>query len=665
MVYSECKKIGSLLVANRGEIACRIIRTAKRLGIRTIAVFSEADKGSPHVSLADQAIGIGDSESGASYLNVANIIGACRAAKAEGVHPGYGFLSENSAFAANVSKEGLRFIGPAPEVISLMGDKTKTRELASKCSIPLLPALMPNSKLSAKLARDFAKQHGYPVMIKAAGGGGGRGMRVVDNPEKLEELIESARRESAASFANDNLYLEKFVPAARHVEVQMFGDHHGNIIHLFDRDCTLQRNNQKVIEEAPAPLLDPNLRQALYDNSIKLFKAAGYTNAGTAEFLVTPGGEYYFLEVNARLQVEHPVTEAITGLDLVELQIRIEEGFNLNSLSLPSSPQGHALEVRLCAEEPEYSFRPSTGRIDLLSFERPAKYAPSIFRIDSGYQAGNRVTHFYDSLMAKLITHCSARGEAFSAMLSWLNDAKICGPKTNIGLLRSILHIEDVVTVKHTTRTIDSLISQKSSKNQDVKNAALYLLLSAHQNFLTSGASSPAWRIFGSCELKEWFSINGRSELIELHPEGDCWRLSFNDDQTTFSQISYESGVIKAKLDEDFEVRANLFRHHGWQWISSIFGITKIDVLPPPRKLINSSRNSGEEVILSPLPGKVTEVKVQKGQKISEGTILLVLESMKMEHQIKAQHSGVVLELFIKPLTVVENGAPLLKLAYG
>ncbi len=425
-----------ILIANRGEIACRIMATCKEMGIDTVAVYSEADATAAHVLAADRAVNLGAADPAASYLNQTRILDAARATGAEAIHPGYGFLAENAVFAARCADEGVTFIGPLPAAIRDLGDKTVARRLMAASDVPVIPGLQRAETDPRKLA-DEAQRIGYPVLIKAAAGGGGKGMRVVDAPDELAEAAVGAGREAAAAFGDGSIYIEKYLPRARHVEFQIMADTHGHCIHLLERECSIQRRHQKIIEETPSPALTPDLREAMGRAAVRAARAAGYVNAGTVEFLLDPDGRFYFLEVNTRLQVEHPITEMITGIDMVREQIRVAAGRPLAFQQTDIAARGHAIECRIYAEDPDNGFLPAPGPIDYLRTPR----GPGI-RVDAGIYAGGQVPVEYDPILAKLIVQAEGREAAIARMRRALREFVILGVKTPIAYLRDILDHE-------------------------------------------------------------------------------------------------------------------------------------------------------------------------------------------------------------------------------
>jgi len=444
-----------ILIANRGEIAIRIMRACRELGIKTVAVYSEADKNAQHVQFADEAILLGGAAPKESYLNVDALLRAARDSQADAVHPGYGFLSENASFAAAVDSAHLTFIGPSADSIRAMGDKAESKILMKKAGVPTVPGF--EGLESYDEFKKAADEIGYPVLVKAAAGGGGKGMRVVNAESELKEAIELAKREALNAFGDERLLIEKYLAEAHHIEIQVFGDKHGNLVHLFERECSVQRRHQKIIEESPSPLLTPELREQMGQAAVAAAKAVNYYNAGTVEFIYDPKlatlnlQPFYFLEMNTRLQVEHPVTELVTGLDLVHWQIRIANGEKFPFKQSDLHQHGHAIECRIYAEDPSTGFLPSTGK--LLQFIPPQ--GPGI-RVDSGFAAGDEVTHFYDPLLAKLIVHAGNREDAIQRMKNALNDFIIHGVVTNIDYMRAVLETDDFKNGKVSTRWVET-----------------------------------------------------------------------------------------------------------------------------------------------------------------------------------------------------------------
>lgn len=472
----------SCLIANRGEIAVRIIRACRELGVSTVAVYSDVDARSRHVWLADSAVALGDSSPAASYLSIDKLLDAARQSEADSVHPGYGFLSENADFAQAVIDAGLVWIGPPPDAIRKMGVKTTARSIMQAANVPLVPGFQSADATESEFA-SAALQIGYPVMVKAAGGGGGKGIRIVRQPSDLASALDSARREAGKSFGDSRIFLERYIEAGRHIEVQVLADNYGNTVHLFERECSAQRRHQKVIEESPSPLLTLEQRAAIGRAGVAAAQAVGYVNAGTVEFIATSNGDFYFLEMNTRLQVEHPVTEMVTGLDLVQLQLRVATGERLSLTQDDITQRGHAIECRVYAEDPANSFLPATGRV--LKFKPPE--GPGI-RVDSGIQAGDMVTIHYDPMIAKVITYGPTRMDAIDRMRHALRSTIVLGVSTNISFLMSLLEHPHFIQGRVDTSFIDSHMAELLPGMIELDPAVLIALALSEQ---TTSTSSP------------------------------------------------------------------------------------------------------------------------------------------------------------------------------
>ncbi len=477
--------IKKILVANRGEIAIRVMRSAKELGIKTVAVYSDADKLLPHASFADEAVNIGPAAASESYLVQDKIIAACKETGADAIHPGYGFLSENASFAERAEKEGLIFIGPSPEAIRIMGDKLTSKQTVQKFNVPLVPG-MDEPISDVEKAKKVANDIGYPVMIKASAGGGGKGMRIVNNPKDFEEQMDRAMSEARNSFGNDEVFIEKFISSPKHIEVQVLGDQHGNIIHLFERECSIQRRHQKVVEEAPSALLTPDRRKEIGEAAVNVAKSCNYYGAGTVEFIADENMDFYFLEMNTRLQVEHPVTELITGIDLVKEQINIANGkklsFNQDDLTI----NGHSLEVRVYAEDPENNFLPDTGT--LKTYIRPQGAG---VRVDDGYEQGQEVSIYYDPMIAKLITYGKDRTEAIQRMRRAIDEYQISGVKTTLPFCDFVLTHKEFIDGSFTTKFVESHYDSESLKVKPSKETAEVAALIANELIHNSAKKIP------------------------------------------------------------------------------------------------------------------------------------------------------------------------------
>ncbi len=596
--------IQSLLIANRGEIACRIIRTAHSMGIRTAAVFSDADANALHVRMADGAVHIGPSAARESYLVGSRIIAAAKATGAEAIHPGYGFLSENAEFAQSVIDAGLIWVGPNPESITAMGLKDAAKQLMQQAGVPVTPGYMGRNQDAGFLAIQ-ADAVGYPVLIKAVAGGGGKGMRLVERPEDFADALASCRREATASFGNDHVLIEKYIQRPRHIEVQVFGDRHGNIVHLFERDCSLQRRHQKVIEEAPAPGMDAATREALCAAAVRAAKAVDYVGAGTIEFIADASeglraDRIWFMEMNTRLQVEHPVTEAITGVDLVEWQLRVANGELLPLMQEDLAINGWAVEARLYAEDPEKGFLPSIGKLEHLVL-------PDRLRVDSGVVQGGEVSPYYDPMIAKLIAHGATRDEAISRLESGLDDSEIWPVRTNAGFLSQLMQHPDFLSGDVDT----GLIGRDGAALVVPPEAEADELAEVAANLAASPGDSPWNAALG-------FRLNASPKAI----------ARLRDDRDTLFEVPFAE-IIAAEPARDvlvftggFARRYTLDRHEGTHG-----GV------------------AGDGTILSPMPGRIISVDVMAGESVTKGQKLLTLEAMKMEHTLIAPFDGVVTEL--------------------
>ena len=631
-----------LLIANRGEIACRIIKTAHEMGISCVAVYTDADSESPFVKLADEAIKLTD-----TYLNGKEIIEAAIKTKAQAIHPGYGFLSENAKFSRDVIKAGLIWVGPSSKVITSMGDKLKAKDIADKAGVPTLPMTIDPSK---------ANTVGYPLLIKAAAGGGGKGMRIVESKKDLKDSIKGAQREAKAGFGDDRIFIERYVASSRHIEIQILGDSHGNIVHLGERECSIQRRHQKIIEESPSPRVDSKMRAAMGDAAIKLAKKLKYESAGTVEFLVDDKtGEFWFLEVNTRLQVEHPVTEEVTGKDLVYEQLRISRGEHLGYDQEDISWNGSSIEARLYAEDPTNDFLPATGT--LIAYEVDKNIDA---RWDTGVKQGSVIGTDFDPMLAKVIAKGRNRTDAANKLALALQSLHIGGVTTNRDFLVECLRSKDF----HKGNTTSDFISiAKPKRSIELKGteleqagiaAALWLQGENRKNTpILSGIQSgwtnsrlPKQKInfqYNSEELSILYKSN-RDGSFEINKGINAKIIEWNNSgiDIEIEDIRFFSKVTRKD--------ANLIVHGPWGDI--LFKIM------PRFKSINQEVQDGG--LIAPMPGKVIDLKVKVGSKIKKGDTLVILEAMKMEHTVKATEDGVIDELFISNHDQVENGALLM-----
>ena len=665
-----------ILVANRGEIACRIISTAQRLGVGTVAVYSEVDVNARHVSLADEAVAIGPAPARDSYLAVEKLISAAERTGAEAIHPGYGFLSENAGFAEACGGAGIIFIGPSPRAIEAMGSKSAAKAIMQQAGIPLVPGYHGDNQDETFLLGE-AEKIGFPVMLKASAGGGGRGMRVVNCAAEFSEALRSAKREALGAFNDDRMLLEKYLEQPRHIEIQIFCDQHGDAVHLFERDCSIQRRHQKVLEESPAPGMTQETRNEMGNAAISAARAIDYTGAGTVEFIVAAGGAFYFMEMNTRLQVEHPVTELVTGQDLVEWQFRVAAGERLPASQGQLAIDGHALEARIYAEDPDNGFLPSTGNLSHLKF--PAENHQ--VRVDTGVRQGDSISVHYDPLIAKLIVRGDDRKSCLHRMLQALGETQVTGVTTNVDLLASVISHEAFHAADFDTGFIDrylaELISEKAPAGPDILAlAALYQMLRRDSRSCWEAAAShdPAspW----------WATDNWRPNLIEEE------HFSFHDGIREHEVGIAVAGNRREHSERDYVIRTGgqVIRASGRLEadgrLTAIMDTTqrRVDVVEDYDHLSifeagntcrlkrlsdggHSMEDEANDNLISPMPGTVIEVMTSEGQQVKKGDALLVLEAMKIEHIISAPHDGTVQSLRYQAGDMVEEGVELLALA--
>ncbi|MBN9579492.1 MAG: biotin/lipoyl-binding protein [Alphaproteobacteria bacterium] len=642
----------SVLVSNRGEIAVRVLRTARRMGLRTIAIYSDADAGAAHVTAADVAVRIGPAAAKESYLNSAAVLAAARETGASAIHPGYGFLSENAAFAQACADAGIVFVGPPPAAIRAMGLKDRAKALMAKAGVPVVPGYLGDDQSPAHLAAEAAKT-GYPVLIKAVAGGGGKGMRKVDRPEDFAAALEGARREAQSAFGDDRVLIEKYVSRPRHIEVQVFADAHGNAVHLFERDCSLQRRHQKVIEEAPAPGMDAAMRAHIGAAAVKAAKAVNYTGAGTVEFIADASeglrpDHIWFMEMNTRLQVEHPVTEAITGLDLVEWQLRVAAGEALPKAQADLAIHGHAIEARLYAEDPRKGFLPSTGTLERLRFGKGAG-----IRIDTGVREGDAVTPFYDPMIAKVIAHGATREAAAARLADALAATAVAGVATNAGFLVRALRHPDFVKGEIDTGFIaahlQTLVPEhRTPPPKALAQAAAFLL--AERNAVSASpdpwAVRDGFRLAGEGREVARFICDGAPLTLEIlyHRDGrhslllDGAPVPITADRGDTARLS--SGALAVMADGD-------------TWL----------LLPDDPLESAEAQGHASDRILAPMPGKVIQVLVTAGEVVKRGQPLIILEAMKMEHTLSAEADAKIEELLAAPGDQVTESALLLRFA--
>ena len=649
----------TVLVANRGEIACRIIATCRRLGIRAIAVYSEADALARHVRLADAAECIGPATASESYLNIERILEAAKAHGAQAIHPGYGFLSENAVFARAVEAAGLVLVGPSAQTMEIMGSKAAAKRKMAPAGVPLIPGYHGDEQGDERLHAE-AERVGFPLMLKAAAGGGGKGMRVVRLADEFREGLAAARREAAGAFGDERMILERYLERPRHIEAQVFADHHGNTVHLFERDCSSQRRHQKIIEEAPAPNLNSGLREELLAAAVRAAEAVDYLGAGTVEFLVD-GEAFYFLEMNTRLQVEHPVTEMITGLDLVEWQLRVAAGQPLPLDQERIRPHGHAMEARIYAEDPDRGFMPSSGRIHTLDL--PAD--PQV-RIDSGVALGDTVSVHYDPMIAKLIVHGDSREACRKHLQRALAASFIGGPTTNLGFLQALTATRAFAKGELDTGLLDrdpDVVQAGRKPPQEVlAAAAAWWLLRQEQ---AAHSSSPwdrcdGWRLGEPASRSLDLECVHQRVSIDATGHGGDYQIMLADRTLELSLRAVEARQFQLVIDDratplwlhpDGESRLDVcLDEHRWT------------VIRHARFEAAEASMGGDGRVLAPMPGKILEIRVTEGGTIGAGETVLIMEAMKMELSIKAPVDGIVEGLGVAPGDLVEADALLLSL---
>ncbi len=641
-----------VLVANRGEIACRVIRTCRRLGIATVAVFSEADRDAQHVRLAGEGHAIGGPRPQESYLRGEAIIAAALASGAQAIHPGYGFLSENADFADAVEAAGLVFIGPKAASMRRMGSKAGAKELMAAAGVPVVPGYTGEDQSPALLQRE-ADRIGYPLMIKAAHGGGGKGMRIVRDAGEFAAALESCQREAANAFGKDRVLLERYIQSPRHIEIQVFGDAHGGAIHLNERECSAQRRYQKVLEESPSPFLTPELRAAMGAAAVQAARAIDYANAGTVEFIVAPSGEFYFMEINTRLQVEHPVTEMTTGLDLVEWQLRIAAGEPL-PLAQADVPQlGHAIEVRLYAEDPAAGFLPGSGKLERLRLPAENDHV----RIDSGVVEGDTVSIFYDPMIAKLIVRDATREMALARMREALAQCAVAGPKSNIAFLERLVRHPAIVGATIDTGCLDRHLEEflpdadaPLPREALLAAATARLLLQereAREVAVRSGdpgspwAVADGWRLGHGGKRRVAFIHRGERHVVTAHGSaGDYVLQAVDGAPVTVSGARLAEGVLGGRFDGQ-ALRLGVDATPGNLVLHGAAGRLPLAVVEVYRRDSDTSAAQDDQV-RAPMPGRVVVVRAAKGDNVVAGQELLVIEAMKMELALKAPRDGVV-----------------------
>ncbi len=670
----------TLLIANRGEIACRVAATARRMGIRTVAVYSDADANARHVAACDVAVHIGGPEPRASYLRADAILQAARDTGAQAIHPGYGFLSENEGFARAAADAGIVFVGPPASAIAAMGSKSAAKTLMAKAGVPLVPGYHGDNQ-----DPEFLKQQsdgmGYPVLIKASAGGGGKGMRVVESSGAFLDALASCKREASSSFGDDRVLIERYLQKPRHIEIQVFADTHGNCVYLFERDCSVQRRHQKVIEEAPAPGMTPERRKAMGDAAVAAARAVGYVGAGTVEFIVEPDGRFYFMEMNTRLQVEHPVTEMITGHDLVEWQLRVAAGQALPATQEDLRITGHAIEARIYAENPDKGFLPSIGTLAYLGLPPHASFTNADVRVDGGVRMGDTITPYYDPMIAKLIVRGSDRDQARARMVQALAQIQAVGVQTNVAFLMRLMQDSAFAAADLDTGLIERQRATLLPPPQPVGAATLALATAAV--LVKQGLTEPdggqarkesaspwdardGWRLGNHYTRHLSWVDDGQPRQTTVARHGTAWTLDCGDGAQAFTWRAHAS----ANSNLAYGLRATVAGRESAGTVvlqgerAFVFGEGGAHVLDLPDPLKHSHDTQGDHGggLTAPMPGKIISIAVKAGDEVEKGQALLVMEAMKMEHTISAPADGHVQEVFYAVGDQVTEGAALISI---
>lgn len=648
-----------VMIANRGEIACRVMRTLKALDIESVAVYSEADRNAQHVHLADHAIAIGASEASESYLNMQRIIDAAKLSGANAIHPGYGFLSENPDFARLCVENDIVLIGPPAEAMSAMGSKAQAKAIMDEAGVSLVPGYHGDNQDVAFLQQQV-NDIGYPVLLKASYGGGGKGMRKVFRESELKDAIDGCKREARASFGNDHLIVEKLIVNPRHVEIQVFADQHGNAVYLFERDCSIQRRHQKVVEEAPAPGLDQELRQRMGEAAVRAARAIGYVGAGTVEFLLDQSGDFYFMEMNTRLQVEHPVTEMITGQDLVAWQVRVAEGHPLPLQQQQLTLRGHSIEVRIYAEDPQNEFLPCTGRIERLQLPEISPH----LRVDSGVVSGDEISVFYDPMIAKLIVWDEDRARAIHRLQSALKAFHIVGLKTNIPFLSRIVKHQGFTHEIPGTGFIeqfqdDLLVKSADIQMQDYAAVALFQLLDQQQ--APAQAGDP-WHGLSGWQLNdvnrtEYHYVQGEETVtVELQQSGSAFRIKAGAEVLNLNAVL---DGHRLRLSGDAVKSVSVYPDSAG---FALLDEGQVKQIQPKALHWESQAQGSDSQLTAPMNGRLVKVLVAAGDEVQPEDPLLIVEAMKMEHTIRAHKAGTVLDILYAEGDLVSEGAQLIEL---
>ena len=658
-----------ILIANRGEIACRVAATARRMGVRTVAVYSDADANAAHVQACDEAVHIGGNAPQDSYLKWQRIFQAATQTGAQAIHPGYGFLSENADFANACQQAGVVFIGPSSASIQAMGLKAASKQLMEKAGVPLVPGYHGADQNPALLSSE-AKRIGFPVLIKASAGGGGKGMRIVNRAEDFDEALASCQREAKNSFSDDAVLIEKYVQRPRHIEIQVIGDSHGNIIHLHERDCSVQRRHQKVLEESPAPGLSAELRERMGAAAVAAAQAVSYVGAGTVEFIVEQserGMDFFFMEMNTRLQVEHPVTEAVTGLDLVEWQLRIASGEPLPLTQAQVRVQGHAIEARICAETPDNDFLPATGRLQVMRIPLAQRFTTGAVRWDSGVRAGDEISPYYDSMIAKLIVHGDTREQALAHLDQALSELHIVGVANNVGFLRQVVRSSSFAQAQLDTALIqrekDQLFHQQPLPIALAVAAAMAHGLAVEASrgnaWVDPWSHTDGWVMQGQ-SLRKFDYVCGEetgSALLNRSGHGSTQLQIGDHAHPLLWQVHGEA--VQLQWGEQ-RLRAQVYAVKDQLHVFADVGSAGVHFVNPLAHAAQGSAASGN--LSAPMPGKLLSFAVKVGDRVKAGQALAVMEAMKMEHTVAAPADGTVAELLYAPGDQVHEGAPLLRL---
>jgi len=663
--------IKKLLIANRGEIAVRIIRTARKMGIRTVAIYSEIDKSSLHHSFADEAYCIGKSELSETYLNIPAIIHLAKSSYCDALHPGYGFLSENPALVKACNEAGIIFVGPEAKVMQVMGNKVEARSFVESIGVPLSKGLSGDS--ASILSR--VDEIGFPVLVKAAGGGGGKGMRIVNDKASLAEALETASREAKNYFADGTVYVEKYLEEPRHIEIQILGDNFGNVVHLFERECTIQRRYQKIIEEAPSPTLTPELRALMGESAVKIGKAINYSGAGTIEFLVDKQLNFYFLEMNTRIQVEHPVTELTTGIDIVEEQLYIASGEVLRLQQKDLKQQGHSIECRIYAEDPSNNFLPSPGSLSL--YQKPKG---DFIRVDDAMNTPYQVSSFFDPMIAKLITYGKTREDARCQMIEALQNYGIHGIKNNISYLKAILKqrdfIQNTISTRYCAEHTGSLLVDIENERIKIPELLPLTISLVSQSFKKEKVKSDTpenvwgkigyWRLMMQPELE----MEGKVFRCQIHNIKQGELSSEIDSEQVFVHFEELEGSQSSEIQINGEPFTTFVSHPEpgkviVSYNTHVFEVTRKDVLPAQSdfNLVFDSVGESGSNITSPMPGKVIKIAVNEGDTVSKGDILLVVEAMKMENNILSPADAIVDRINVVAGNLVDSNTTLVHLA--